>query len=472
MRQYAFSRVDTGEQDRYSAEIIMIFSACLDGVGVNLHDAPTLWETDVLVVGGGCAGSTAAIAAARQGAAVTLVERYGFLGGVSTGVLDTFYGFYTPGEHARRVVDGVPGDIERELHHRRAAFERPNSFGAGTGVTYDAEALKRVYEELALAAGVQLLLHSFCVDVELEGERVTGIILAGKAGLLRIKARAIVDCTGDADVAARAGAPFELAGVDGPVQTATTVFRVANVDTERATTVPRARLEELMREAAASGGYALPRLDGSIHRTTAPGVMLAIMTRLPGVDATDPVALTQAEVEGRAQVAEYVRFLRECVPGYEQAALIATSVQIGIRESRRVRGEYWLTEADVLAARRHDDDIALCAAPIEDHHAGRDTKWQYLPEGEVYGIPYRCLVPRRIEGLLVAGKCLSASHDAHASARNMAQCMAMGQAAGTAAALAVATGNSPRDVDNALLRDQLMAAGAVLEWPAAVAVGM
>lgn len=429
---------------------------------------PTLWATDVLVVGAGSAGCTAAIAAARQGRSVTVVERYGFLGGVSTGVLDTFYGFYTPGTEARRVVDGVPGEIVRELVARNAAFERANTFGAGTGVTYHPETLKRVYEDLALASGVRLLLHSFCTDAVVEDGRLVGIVVDGKAGLGRIDARVTVDCSGDADVAARAGAPFEQAGVDGPVQTATTTFRVCNVDVARAAAVKRDQMAALMRSAVASGRYDLPRLDGSIHQTPVPGVMLAIMSRVPGLDATDPIDLTRAEIEGRRQVERYVRFLRDQVPGYEQADLVATSVQIGVRESRRIRGEYWLTEADVVAARRHDDDVALCGAPIEDHHIGQDTRWRYLPDGEVYGIPYRSLVPRQVEGLLVAGKCLSASHDAHASARNMAQCMAMGQAAGTAAALAVETGRGPREIDRGLLRDRLLATGAILEWPARV----
>lgn len=431
---------------------------------------PMRLSTEVLVIGGGCAGCAAAIAAARQGRSVVLVERYGFLGGVSTGVLDTFYGFYTPGETARQVVDGVPGDIVRELRQRERAFERPNTFGAGTGVTYDAEALKRVYEDLAIAAGVRLLLHSFCADVILDGDRITGAIIDGKAGRIRIDADITVDCSGDADVAAWAGAPFEKAGIDSPVQTATTVFRVANIDTERARQVTRARLHALLESAARGGGYRLPRLDGSIHRTTVPGVMLAIMTRLSDLDATDPYDLTRAEIEGRAQVEEYVRFLRHHVPGYEDAALVATSVQCGVRESRRVQGEYWLTKDDVLNARRHDDEIALCAAPIEDHHSGHDTRWHYLPDGEVYGIPFRCLVPRKVDSLLVAGKCLSASHDAHASARNMAQCMAMGQAAGTAAAMAAAERSSPRDLSSDRLRERLIASHAVLERPVAGAL--
>jgi hypothetical protein len=431
---------------------------------------PTLTTTDVLVVGAGSAGCTAAIAAARQGCSVTLVERYGFLGGVSTGVLDTFYGFYTPGAASRRVVEGVPGEIVATLKAHGAAFERPNTFGAGTGVTYRPETLKRVYEDLALTSGVQLLLHTYCTDAIVEDGQLVGVIVDGKAGLQRIDARVTIDCSGDADVAARAGAPFEQAGVESPGQTATTTFRVCNVDAEKARAVTRAQLVDLMRTAAASGRYDLPRLDGSIHRTPVPGMMLAIMSRVSGLDATDPIDLTRAEIEGRRQVDHYVRFLREMTPGYEQAELVSTSVQIGIRESRRIRGEYWLTETDVASARRHDDDIALCGAPIEDHHTGADTRWRYLPDGEVYGIPYRSLLPCNVERLLVAGKCLSASHNAHASARNMAQCMAMGQAAGSAAALAVETGRPPRTIDRVALRARLLAANATLEWPAATPV--
>lgn len=434
---------------------------------VSEHSIPSLWSTDVLVVGAGCAGCVAAISAAREGRSVTLVERYGFLGGVSTGVLDTFYGFFTPGSMARRVVDGIPGEIARELIAQGAAFDRPNTFGAGTGITYSPETLKRVYEELALQAGVRILLHSFCVDVVMDGERIAGVVVDGKAGPRRIDAGVTIDCSGDADVAAGAGAPYEQAGVESPVQTATTTFRVANVDAARAGAVKRSEMTALMASAAASGNYVLPRLDGSIHRTPTPGVMLAIMTRVNELDATDPVDLTRAEIEGRRQVEAYVRFLRDCVPGYESADLIATSTQIGVRESRRIRGEHWLTEEEVIAGRRHDDDIALCGAPIEDHHAASDTHWRYLPDGDVYGIPYGCLLPRRVEQLLVAGKCLSASHDAHASARNMAQCMAMGQAAGTAAALAQETGRPPRETDRSQLRDRLLASGAIVGWPAA-----
>jgi hypothetical protein len=225
-----------------------------------------------------------------------------------------------------------------------------------------------------------------------------------------------------------------------------------------------------MREAAATGSYALPRLEGSWHRTPHAGVVMIHMTRIPGVDATDPEQLTRAEIEGRRQVREYHRFLRDRVPGFERSVLVATSPAIGVRESRRVHGDYRLTREDVLAARRFDDEIALCGAPIEDHHAGGDTDWRYVADGGVYGIPFRTLLPVGIEGLLVAGRCFSATHDAHASARSMATCMAMGQAAGTAAAISAADGILPRAIPAARLRERLRAAGALLDpLPAAPA---
>jgi hypothetical protein len=260
-----------------------------------------------------------------------------------------------------------------------------------------------------------------------------------------------------------AGVAYEDAGSTPNLQSLSTIFRVANVDMERAASLPKTELWALMRQAAESGGYRLPRLEGSWHRTPHAGVVTVHMTRVPRVDATDPGQLTRAELEGRRQVQEYLRFLRDLVPGFERAVLVATSPGIGVRESRRVVGDYVLTREDVLGARRFADEIALCGAPIEDHLAGTDTRWTYVPHSGVYGIPYRCLLPRGIEGLLVAGRCFSASHDAHASARSMATCMAMGQAAGTAAALAAAGGTTPRSLDVSVLRERLTEDGALLE---------
>ena len=280
-----------------------------------------------------------------------------------------------------------------------------------------------------------------------------------------MEASAFVDASGDADVCAMAGVPHDAPGDAEAVQSLSTLFKVANVDISTASAVPKAELWRLMGEAAASGAYRLPRVEGSWHRTPYDGVALIHMTRIPNVDATDPWQLTAAEVEGRRQVAEYHRFLRDRVPGFGRSVIVATSPAIGVRESRRVHGDYRLTREDVLGGRRFADEIALCGAPIEDHGAGRDTAWRYVGEGggPRYGIPYRTLLPLGLEGLLVAGRCFSATHDAHASARSMATCMAMGQAAGTAAALAAVARTVPRALSGDTLREHLALDGALLE---------
>jgi hypothetical protein len=423
---------------------------------------PVLGTCDVLIVGGGSAGACAAVAAARLGMRVALIERYGFLGGTGTMVLDTFYGFFTPGRGERKVVGGIPDDVVSGLERHGVLLKRPNTYGAGSGLTYDPETLKVVWDELLAAAGVRVLLHTTFVDALVEQGVLRGVVVTHAHGLGAIQATVVIDASGNAEVAARAGAPFEDAGALGIAQALTTTFRLINVETARARAVPKQELWRLLQEYGDL--YDLPRREGSVHLTPLPGVMATNMTRVAGVDATDPDALSRAEVEGRRQALAYTRFLRERVPGYEHAALGALSTQIGIRETRRIQGEYWLAREDVLAARRFPDAIAQCGAPLEDHRAGSDTHWEYLPDGETYDIPYRALLPQRVEQLLVAGRCLSASHDAHASVRSIGQCLAMGQAAGVAAALAVHEGRPPRQVSVPQLRAQLVQLGAVL-WP-------
>ena len=418
---------------------------------------------DVVVVGAGSAGSSAAISSARLGARTLLVDRLPFLGGTSTAVLDTFYAFYTPGEKARRVVGGIGWQVVERLTAEGMAFERPNTYGAGTGVTYDPEVLKVAWERLAEEAKVDVLLHTWATGVEVRDGRAVAIRIWNKGGESHIEAGALVDASGDADLCAMAGVPYEDARSTPNLQSLSTIFRAANVDVEKASLLPKTELWAMMRRASESGDYSLPRLEGSWHRTPHPGVVTVHMTRIPNVDATDPEQLTRAEIEGRRQVREYHRFLRDRVPGFERSVLVATSPAIGVRESRRVIGDYRLTRDDVLGSRRFQDEIALCGAPIEDHAAGPDTRWTYVPESGVYGIPYRCLLPQGVEGMLVAGRCFSATHDAHASARSMATCMAMGQAAGTAAAQSVRSKTTPRSVDVAELRSCLLENHALLD---------
>lgn len=438
--------------------------------------APRIAAVDVCVIGAGSAGSTAAIAAARSGVSVLLVDRLPFLGGTSTAVLDTFYGFYTPGSMARKVIGGIGDDVVSALRALGPVIERPNTYGAGTGVTYLAEHLKVVWEDLVTSSGARVLLHSLLQGVDVSDGRVSSVLIATRAGLGRVDAKVFIDASGDADLCAFGGFGFETAGELDPAQTLTTTFRMANVDPERRRAISKAAFHALMAAAAESGDYDLPRREGSDHITPVDGVTATIMTRLDSyrrdaggriVNATDPWFLTEAEMAGRRQALEYVRFLRDRVPGYERASLVALGTQIGVRETRRVYGDARLTRGDVLAARAFDDGIGLCGAPIEDHHAGADTVWQYLPDGTAVGIPYRTLVVRDASNVLVAGRCFSATHDAHASVRSMAQCMAMGQAAGTAATQAVAAHRDPREIDVAALRDRLRADGAILELAAA-----
>jgi hypothetical protein len=423
-------------------------------------DVPLAAECDVLVVGGGSAGSSAAIAAAEKGARVVLVEKYGFLGGTGAMVLDTFYGFFTPGTVERKVIGGVPDLVIEGLGRHGVLIKRPNTYGAGAGYTYDPEVLKIVLDGLTADAGVRVFLHTAVIDVAMDGASVSAVIVGSPKGPRLIRPKRIVDASGDAFVAFRAGAPFEDSGALGIAQSLTTTFKMINVDVPKAIAFPKSAMWALMQ--SESGRYRLPRKEGSAHITPLPSVMATNMTRVAGVDGTDVEALSAAERDGRAQALEYARFLKDNIPGYEQSALGGLSTQIGVRETRRIKGRYWLTREDVLAARKFPDAIAQCGAPIEEHHASGDTRWEYLPDGETFDIPYRSLVPAGVDNLLVAGRCLSASHDAHASVRSIGQCLAMGQAAGTAVALSLQYGVVPEAVPTDALRDDLTKRGAIL----------
>ncbi len=361
------------------------------------------------------------------------------------------------------MVGGIAYEVVHRLFERKAAFNRPNTFGAGTGVTYDLEQLKIVLEEMVLEAGAQLLLHTFVPEVLVNGTHLEGVILSNKAGLQSVGAKVVIDATGDGDIAARAGATFELSGSgELPVQSLSTIFYMGNVDCEGAFSLTQAERTNLMAEAQASGEYQLTRIGGSIHPTLHPGFVHANLTRVPNVDATDPFALTGAEIEGRRQAHEYARFLIKEHPGFEKAFLVFTASHIGVRETRRLLGEYVLSEQDVVSGRKFEDGVACCSAPIEDHHAGASVRWQYIQGDGYYQIPYRSLLPKEIDNLIVAGRNLSATHEAQASARNSAQCMAMGEAAGLAAALAVADQSKPHHIDPEELRQGLLEQGVLL----------
>jgi FAD dependent oxidoreductase len=442
-----------------------------------LEKIPSLGSADVLVIGAGSAGCCAALAARESGQhSVILLERYGFLGGTSTQMLDTFYGFFTPGQQPRKVAGGIPDRVVDALDAAGAIFLRPNTYGAGTGVNYNPERLKLVWDELLAAAGVRVLLHATLVAAETDAAgRITGAVISTKRGFFRIAAQRFIDASGDADLCLLADVPFEKAGDLEPAQTLTTTFRMSQVDLASYEAAGgKKMLMEQMAAAVDEGSHALPRKGGSLHRMNAEGCISTVAVRVAGVDATDFEQLTAAEQEGRRQAFVFEKFFRDRVPGFANSNIIGLSHQIGVRETRRVYGEYRLTREDCFRVARFEDAVLLCGAPIEDHRAAPDgsseeTVWGYIPGGEAYDVPYRTLVPKGRDELWVAGRCFSATHDAHASCRSMAQTMSMGAAAGFAAAISLERNCGARDLPISTLRERLRNSGAVLETPSQVA---
>jgi len=434
----------------------------------------SLGHFDLIVMGAGSAGASAAIAAARSGSKVLVIDRLPFIGGTSTAVLDTFYGFYTPGEKAKKIVGGIPDDVIDGLKSFGSMVERPNTYGAGTGVTYNPEHLKVVWESLLIKSGAKILLHALLQQVSVKDGRVKELTLATRAGLCSVTGDFFIDATGDADLSNYAGFEYEKAGEISPAQTLTTTFKMVNVDLVERKKIKKEQLHELMQDAA-DNGYELPRREGSDHITPVPNTTATVMTRLDSVRKNskgeiesvldDPFFLTDSEIAGRRQASEYARFLVDKVPGYKDSSLYGFSTLIGVRETRRVYGDYRVTKSDVLEAKQFDDQVALCGAPIEDHHSGDGTNWIYLPDGSAVGIPLRSLIVKDSVNTMVIGRCFSASHDAHASIRSMAQCMAMGVAAGVAGSIALANKKEIREVNFSDIRRKIIETGAVLEVP-------
>ena len=434
----------------------------------------SLGHFDLIVMGAGSAGASAAIAAARSGSKVLVIDRLPFIGGTSTAVLDTFYGFYTPGEQAKKIVGGIPDDVIDGLKSFGSMVERPNTYGAGTGVTYNPEHLKVVWESLLIKSGAKILLHALLQQVSVKDGRVKELTLATRAGLCSVTGDFFIDATGDADLSNYAGFGYEKAGEISPAQTLTTTFKMVNVDLVERKKIKKEQLHELMQDAA-DNGYELPRREGSDHITPVANTTATVMTRLDSVRKNskgeiesvldDPFFLTESEIAGRRQASEYARFLVDKVPGYKDSSLYGFSTLIGVRETRRVYGDYRVTKSDVLEAKQFDDQVALCGAPIEDHHSGDGTNWIYLPDGSAVGIPLRSLIVKDSVNTMVIGRCFSASHDAHASIRSMAQCMAMGVAAGVAGSIALANRKEIREVNFSDIRTKIIETGAVLEVP-------
>jgi hypothetical protein len=427
----------------------------------------TIEGVDVLVIGAGSAGCLAAMGAATSNTHhVMLVERYGFPGGTSTQMLDTFYGFFTPGEMPKKIVGGLPDVVVNTMNDLGEIFLRPNTYGAGTGVNYNPERLKNVWDNLLLGAGVQLLLHTTLIDVNQKSNGCYECIFWNKSGFLKLEPKRIIDASGDADFCHLAGYKYEIAGELEPAQSMTTTFRMANVDLEA---YEKAGGKKLLAQIMGATTHPLPRKEGSAHAMNVEKCISTVAVKVAGLHALNVKELTDAEVEGRRQAFVFEKFFRDEVPGYRYSKIIGLSNQIGVRETRRVYGEHRLTKEECMSANIPSKSILLCGAPIEDHRADKsgemETVWQYIPQGGVYGVPYGTIVPKKSDIVWVVGRCFSATHDAHASCRSMAQTMAMGHAAGLSAIQSLAKDEAANQLNVDELRENLHQQKAVLEVP-------
>jgi FAD-dependent oxidoreductase family protein len=446
------------------------------------RQVPVAEPVDVLVVGGGPSGIAAAVASARAGARTLLVERYGYLGGNLTAGLvgPCMTSFSLDG--SEQLIRGVFDEMVRrmvELGQARHPSEIPAGsaycgfieYGHDKVTPFEPEAVKVVAEQMCAEAGVELLLHTFVADALTEGDAVTGVVCANKSGLSVRPVRVVVDCSADGDVAAASGVETATGREsDGLTQPMTLFFRIRGVDDERVEQYVRAHPDDfrpfasIVAAATAQGRFPAPRRGVGMYRTLRPGVWRINTTRILGRDGTNADDLTAAELAGRDQVHRLVRFFREELPGFADCELLDTAATIGVRETRRIVGEYVLSLEDLQSGRHFDDVVALCGYPVDIHDptgAGGGVDDSY-GTANAYEIPYRCLVPRRVRQLLVAGRCLSATHEALAAIRVMPPAFATGEAAGTAAALAVRLGVTPRDVPVDELQRSLAAAGAYL----------
>lgn len=445
-------------------------------------------KTQVLVVGAGAAGTSTAISAARNGAETMLVEYQGFLGGISTTL--PWIGFHD--REYRQVVKGLPHEIITRLQQRGAASQYALDPKCSSLVSVHTHHWKVLAMEMAEEAGVEVLLHTQAVQTIRDGDRIRGVIVENKSGRIAIEAEIVIDCSGDGDVAARGEVPWEKGRTsDGLVQAPSLACRIGGIDEQAFVEACKyrdfnyrewisshpelwkkmmRRLESgldvfvlggfagLFEKARQAGDQNLPQTRLIGVKTHLKGEMVVVSTRILGLDPTDAKSLSNGYTRLYAQVPDLMRLFNKYIPGCENAFLAEIAPLIGVRESRRIMGDYVLTADDLIEGREFEDAVAMGGYHI-DIHRPKGT-WVESHNVRAYTIPLRSLIARDVEGLMMAGKCISATHEAIASTRVIPICMSEGHAAGAAAAMAVQSGKSVRKIDISVLQDRLVEQGA------------
>ncbi|KRP96169.1 hypothetical protein AOQ72_17680 [Bradyrhizobium yuanmingense] len=442
---------------------------------------PLYGEYEVVVLGGGPAGIVAAAAAARAGRKTLLIERYGFLGGMGTAAgVTNFCGLHgnVHGEH-RRLVQGLASELLARIDRLNGLNAPHLILGKVFAQAYDTAAYKIAADQLLASHKVNMLFHALGAGVVMADERrIDAMLIETKAGRQAVRAEIFIDCSGDGDLAVWAGAPFEIGDEHGHPLYPSMMLRLNGIDPAKAGEAWRT-IPQLMEKAVAAGTHRFPRRS-AIVRPQKSGIEWRVnftqVAREDGhaINGVEPDDLTRGEIEGRKQALAAYEFLRSAVPGFEKSYIVDLPPQLGIRETRRIKGGYQLSGEDVLGCASFADSIGVNGWPIEAHVPG-DVVFTFppIPESRGYNeLPYRMLVPEGVDNLLVAGRCASMTHEGQSAARVSGACFAMGEAAGSAAALALSGNRIPREIPIEKLQETLKQQGAFIGRDQAVPEGL